>query len=181
MKTFFIVFVLFLAFVPAARCQSLSIDGTIFSLGESEAKARTDIATARFDLLDMKDDSFALTRKKDGFPLIDIFGEIGFRGGKVFFVGREWLLNATPRDDQTVLTIFHSAVSSLLEGAEQARCTVATRTKDNSPSSGINKASQIDCAEPNYTHSLNFFVTDCSAGCSTGGVAPSISESIKQN
>lgn len=174
-----LIAVIFLSCATAALSQSLSINGVSVSLGESEAQARADLTAAGLLINSMSSDTFAVTAKRgDEYPL---FGEIGFQHGKTSFVQREWLLPSTTNDASTVLTVIHSAVTSLLEAESSGQCTVSVKTQDFSPSEGISKTTLIRCARATYTHTLITISTDCSTGCSIGNISPSIRETITQN
>ena len=171
MRSSLVVLVVFLSLAPAARCQSLAIKGVSVALGESEAKAQADLAGRGLKLNAMTDpDSFIVTGQ-DSNSRYEIYGEIAFIRSKVSFVSRSRLPNPLPNDTQADLIIFNSVLSSLLEGEKDGRCTITQQSKDNSPSAGLIKLSHIECPK----------ATDCSSGCSMGGVAPSFNESIKQN
>jgi hypothetical protein len=180
MRISLIVLAMLLALAPSARSQSLSVKGAIISLGESEAQVQTDIAAVGLEFSRFNESIVGLTGKSGDMPH-ELFGEVEFKGGKVSFVDRQWIINSTPNDTETTLTIFNSAISSVIESDSQARCTVSVKSRDDSPSSGLTKTSRIECIRSDYTHSLETSVTDCSAGCSIGSIAPGLIESLKRN
>lgn len=178
MKILFILCGLVL-FASTARSQSLSINGRAFALGEPETKARADIGTAGFELVKFAENRFGLTSKQPDASY-ELFGDITFKDGRVSAVERNWILNSMPADAQTILNIFHGALSSVLEGSTEGQCEVTVKTEDHSPSAGVTRTSLIKCAKENYMHEVILTATDCTTGCSIGSISPTIDEVILQ-
>ena len=169
--------IFFLMLTTSTRAQTLAINGVNLSLGESQTKARADIAAAGMDIHKMGEDSYTVTVKRGDTG--DLVGEVAFRKGRLFWIQRDWYLNQTPDDKNALANIFHSATASLLEGNDQATCTIGVKVHDFSPSGGISKTTSIECVSPSHIHTLVLTGTDCSPGCSIGPVSGSFAESIK--
>ena len=163
--------------VLSAQAQSLVIHGVTLSLGEAESKARSDIVSAGIEIKQSPDIAPSLMVKHGN--QYEFLGDIDFKNGKVVWLQRDWYLDDTPNDKTVLAGIFHSAVSSLLEGAAQETCTIQVRNLDNTPSSGVSKITDITCAHGTYEHGVHLLSVDCAGGCSIGTIAPGLSESLK--
>jgi hypothetical protein len=171
--------VLFFVLTASAHAQNLTVNSVNLSLGESEIKARADLTSAGMKIQELGADSYVVTAKRG--EIYDLVGAIAFVKGKVTWIQRDWYMNETPNDKNTLANIFYSAAASLLEGNEQANCTINVKTQDTSPSSGISKVTTIQCVRPSHVHALVMMGVDCSAGCSIGNISGALTESIKQN
>jgi hypothetical protein len=171
-----IVFVLLSA---STHAQALKVNGVNLFLGESETRARADI---KANGMEMKGgtggNSYFLTVKRG--EIYEFFGSVTFDKGKVTWISREWYLNQPSIDKNALANIFYSAAASLLEGKDQATCTISVKSEDFSPSEGVVKTTEIECVRLNRIHTLTLMGSDCSVGCSIGDVTGSVIESIKE-
>ena len=176
----FVAIAVFLLLASDISAQTLNINGAAFYLGESEAKARADIAAADMTITT---DPGSLPgtywlRVKRG-SLYELLGGISFADGKVNWIDRDWYLNQTSNDKNVLAQVFYSAVTSLLEGNDSGLCSINVKSEDRSPNSGASKTTTIVCHKGNHKHSLILIGVDCSGGCSIGTVVGSLSESIR--
>jgi len=168
------VFLMALSF--CAPAQTLNIHGVDFSLGETEARARADIAAAEIELQKFQAEYLLTVKRGDAH---DLLGQISFKNGKVEWIGREWYVEGIANDKNDLAQVFSSAVTSLLAGNASALCNIIVRTVDRSPSSGVSKSTTIICHQGNYKHLLVLDGTDCSGGCSIGPVSAALTEILR--
>jgi|SRR5215469_11895389 len=120
--------IFFLMLTISTRAQTLTINGVNLSLGENETKTRADIAAAGIDIQKVGADSYIVTVKRGHEG--DLVGEIAFRKGRLCSILRDWYLNQAPDDKNALANIFYSAATSLLEGNDQATCTIGVKIQD---------------------------------------------------
>jgi hypothetical protein len=172
--------IFFISMSASIHAQSLPVNGANLYLGQNETEARAQIKAAGMEMkrVALGENSYVLGIKQA--ERYDLFGEVSFEKGKVSWIDREWYLNKSPDDKNVLANIFYSAAASLLEGKDQATCTITVKTQDFSPSQGITKTTKIECVKAKRIHALVFTGTDCSAGCSIGDIAATLAESVNE-
>lgn len=102
--------VFLMAFASDVSAQTLNINGASISLGESEAKARADIAAADMTIDNAPGLASHWLRIKRG-DVYESIGGIAFKDGKAYWIDRDWYLAQTPNDKNLLAQVSYSAVA----------------------------------------------------------------------